>query len=554
MIEQSRQKIDSVLNEIKISSKKAVNNKIIQEFTTADEYKRRFEIGVYVLDLMEYMRSFNSYVNGIVISDNQGRRIYSLSAETGNVYFLNQYDDYINEYRNDRESDKKGEFTNLLISNKTGEEYIFYIAPIIESIGGVNFSRKSGYFTVVVNLKKIKELVENTELTTGSTLYILNNRNEVVASNNANLRSNLVNDILSVDRNSYTLGIKTKINGKEVIVQEKGLEQADGWRIVSIIPVHELTADMNAIKTNSIVAGIAIILIMIILGYFFLNSLTRPVMGLVADMRKIGGRDMGFRVKVRSTNEIGVLAYDINNMIDTMEEMTRSIFNTQARLYESELSQKQAEFSALQSHINPHFLYNTLNCISSIGLEYGSKEIAQITSCMSKIFRYSIKKDELVLISEEIECIKSYMKIISIRYEDKFAMEVDVDEKLMGMKTPKMILQPIVENAVYHGLERIDDGGHLRVNGKIDANGDVCFQVSDSGKGIGKDELESIKAKLKMKHSEIVKDSFHRDSIGLSNIDNRIKLLFGEGYGLGIESQIGVGTTVVVKIPYICDQ
>ncbi|GIP26279.1 hypothetical protein J23TS9_14090 [Paenibacillus sp. J23TS9] len=552
IIEQTRQKIDSVFNDIEVSTNIAVNNRKIQEFTTADDdYKRAFDFGTYVIDLMEYMRSFNSYVNGIVINDNQGRRIYSLAIAKGDIFYSNQYDKFFKQYKNDSESVKKGTFTNILKDEKTGSEYFFYIAPIIESIGGVHFSEQTGYCSVMVNTEKLQELVENTDLTPNSSLYLLNSRNEVIVSNNAYYRGNLFKDILTVDQGSLTNGVKTNINGKDVIVQEKGLDQAKGWRIVSIVPVHELTTDMNDIKNTSIIAGIGIILSMMILGYFFLNNLTRPVMGLVADMKKIGKRDIGFRIKVRSTNEVGVLAYDINSMVDQMEEMSSDILNTQVRLYESELSKKQAEFSALQSQINPHFLYNTLNCISSIGLEYGINEIAQITSSMSKIFRYSIKNDELVLINEEIQCIKAYMNIISIRYENKFLMEVNVDLKLLEMKTPKMILQPIVENSVYHGLESMDAGGHLRVSGHIDSNGDVCFQVSDSGIGIAEDELESIKAKLSMEYSERMKNSLDGKNIGLSNIHNRIKLLFGEGYGVEIESQIGRGTTVLVKIPHI---
>lgn len=550
IIEQTRQKIDSVFNDISVSTSIIVYDKKVQEFTVADDdYKRVFDLGSFVIDLMEYMRSFSSYVSGIVINDNQGRKI--LVTANSDIFFSDQYNEFIDKYKNDSESVKKGRFTNLLKDERAGGEYFFYIAPIIESIGGVRYSQKTGDCSVMVNIKKMQILVENTELTPNSTLYILNSQKEVVVSNSANSCGILFKDILSVDMNSLTNGVKTKINGQDVIVQEKGLEQAEGWCIVSIIPVHELTTDMNAIKNISIIVGIGIILSMIIMGYFFLNSLTRPVIGLVADMKKIGGRNMGFRVKVRSTNEVGVLANDINSMIDKMEEMTRSIFNTQSRLYESELSKKQAEFSALQSQINPHFLYNTLNCISSIGLEHGIKEIALITSCMSKIFRYSIKKDELVLISEEIQCIKAYMNIITIRYENKFSMEVSIDKKLLEMKTPKMILQPIVENSVYHGLESMDVGGHLSVSGIIDANGDVCFQVYDSGKGIGKDELESIKAKLNMEYSERLKNNFDEKSIGLSNINNRIKLLFGEDYGIRIESQIGYGTTVTVKIPNI---
>lgn len=552
IIEQTRQKIDSVFNDIKVSTNIAVDNKWVQEFTVADDdYKRSFDIGTYVIDLIEYMRFFNSYVSGIVITDNQGRRATSLTTPNGDISFSNKYLDLVYRFSNDIETGVKGKFTNLLKDENTGKDYFFYIAPIIESIGGIQFSKKTGFCSVIVNMEKIQELVENTELTPNSALYILNSRNEVIASNHAKFHGNFFKDILSVDSQSLTNGVKIEINGEDVIVQAKGLRQADDWRIVSIIPVHELTTDMNAIKNISIIAGIGIIVSMLILGYFFFNNLTRPVMGLVSDMKKIGKRDRGFRVKVRSTNEVGVLAYDINSMIDKMEEMTSDVVNTQARLYEAELSKKQAEFSALQSQINPHFLYNTLNCISSIGLEYGSKEIALMTSSMSKIFRYSIEKSDLVFISEEIQCIRAYLNIISIRYENKFAMEVNVDEKLLEMKTPKMILQPIVENSVYHGLESMDAGGQLCVSGQIDENGDVCFQISDTGKGLDTNELENMKAKLSMAYAERVQNSLEGKSIGLSNINNRIKLLFGEAYGVEIESQLGKGTTVIVKIPAI---
>ncbi|MFH5182350.1 sensor histidine kinase [Paenibacillus sp. TAB 01] len=552
IIEQTRQKIDSVFNDIQVSTNIAVDNKWVQEFTVAeDDYKRSFDIGTYVIDLVEYMRLFNSYLSGIVITDSQGRRISSLATANGDITFSNQYTAFIHSFTNESETAGKGKFTSLLKDEKTGNEYFFYIAPIIEAIGGVQFAKKTGYCSVIVNRDKMQELVENTELTPNSALYILNSQNEVIAANNAQWHGNVFKEILAIDSQSLTDGVKTKIDGEEVIVQAKGLRQADGWRIVSMIPVHELTTDMKAIKNISIIAGIGIIVSIMILGYFFLNNLTRPVMGLVSDMKKIGNRDRGFRVKVRSTNEVGVLAYDINNMIDKMEEMTSHVVTTQARLYEAELSKKQAEFSALQSQINPHFLYNTLNCISSIGLEYGSKEIAQMTSSMSKIFRYSIEKSELVLISDEVQCIKAYLNIISIRYENKFSLEVKVDDKLLGMKTPKMILQPIVENSVYHGLESMDAGGRLCVSGRIDENGDICFQVTDTGKGIGQEELERIKANLHMEYSERAKTSLEGKNIGLSNINNRIKLLFGEGYGVEIESQLGRGTTVMVKIPSI---
>jgi two-component system sensor histidine kinase YesM len=157
-----------------------------------------------------------------------------------------------------------------------------------------------------------------------------------------------------------------------------------------------------------------------------------------------------------------------------------------------------------------------------------------------------VKEDELVRISEEIECIRAYLNIISIRYENKFTMEVRIEEKLLNLQTPKMILQPIVENAVYHGLERVDAEGELKVIGHFDANGDVCFTITDSGRGMDEEKLVQLREKLNSENS----DRGSGKSIGLPNINNRIKLLFGESYGVvEIVSRVGYGTTVTVKIP-----
>jgi two-component system, sensor histidine kinase YesM len=550
MIEQTRRKIDSAFSDIRVSTSIAVNSRRVQEFSVVDDdYKRAFNSGPNALDLMEYMRSFNSYVDGIVINDIRGRRLYSLASASGDIFFLNRYDTFIQKYKEDPSLRDKGMFTSILKDDRTGTEQFFYIAPIVEAIGGIYFSQITGYCTVLVNMDKMQGLVENTELTPNSTLYILNSRDEVIASTNSNARGALFREVLSMDKGVLLNGVKTTIDGEDILVQVKGLEQADGWRVVSMIPVQELTADMNPIRKVSIIVGIGMILSVLIMGSFFMNNLMRPVMGLVLDMKRVGSRDMGFRIKVRSTNEVGMLACDINRVINEREQMARDMINTQARLYESELSQKQAEFAALQSQINPHFLYNTLNCISSIGLEYGSREIAQIASCMSKIFRYSIRKDDLVRIREELDCIQAYMNIIAIRYENKFIIEIDVDEGLLEMQTPKMILQPIVENAVYHGLERMDQGGRLQVTGTIDAHGDVCFQITDTGKGMDPEQLASLQAKLGMASPEPAPDGQPATSIGLSNIHNRLQLLFGEGYGIAIQSQFGHGTTVTVRIP-----
>ncbi|MNO83010.1 hypothetical protein D3C76_743000 [compost metagenome] len=139
----------------------------------------------------------------------------------------------------------------------------------------------------MVNMEKMQGLVENTELMQSSTLYILNNRDEVIASTNSNARGTLFRDVLSMDKDILLNGVKANIDGEDILVQVKGLEQAEGWRVVSMIPVHELTADMAPMRKVSIIVGIGIILSMMITGSFFMNNLMRPMMGLVMDMKKV---------------------------------------------------------------------------------------------------------------------------------------------------------------------------------------------------------------------------------------------------------------------------
>ncbi|MFD2878051.1 hypothetical protein ACFTAO_21970 [Paenibacillus rhizoplanae] len=143
MIEQTRGKIDSVFNDIRVSTGFAVNSKLIQEFTIADDdYKRAFDSAPYALDLMEYMRSFNSYVNGIMINDLQGRRLSSEDSASGDIFYINLYDSFIRPYRNDPALRQKGKFTAILKDDRTGTEQFFYIAPIVESIGGASISHR----------------------------------------------------------------------------------------------------------------------------------------------------------------------------------------------------------------------------------------------------------------------------------------------------------------------------------------------------------------------------------------------------------------------------
>jgi two-component system sensor histidine kinase YesM len=552
LINQTYVKIESVLQDIRTNTDLISQDRSMQEFLSAEDlYNRNIVYGQFILDLLDYVKSFNSILYGIQIEEDN-RTINSLSASDSSFFYTGEYKEFITGYKEKYGKSKKSIFTSAVKDPYTGKQFFFYLSPILNLQGGEDFAEIMGYCSIMINTSNFQELIQNTELTLHSDFMILDKENRIIASNKKEKQGTIFGDFPEIVPEVGTGGVM-EYNGRKVLVQKRNLEMTEGWKIVSIIPVNELTTDMGFILQVGIFSVAGMIAILLALGIMIFKNITQPVTGLVADMKKIGERKIDSRLKVRSTNEVGVLAGEINAMMDRIEGMTRNIFNNQARMYELELMKKKAEFSTLQSQINPHFLYNTLNCISSIGLAYGSKEIAQICYSMSMIFRYSIQSTDLVSISEEIESINAYLNIINIRYNGKYAMKVDMEEGILERKTPKMLLQPIIENAVYHGLENAQHGGGVTVRGYLDENGDVCFAVIDTGTGIEEKRLEDIRSKLKMEYSERIKSTDASVSIGIVNINNRIKLLFGDQYGVEIESRLGDGTTVVIKIPGLKD-
>lgn len=221
-----------------------------------------------------------------------------------------------------------------------------------------------------------------------------------------------------------------------------------------------------------------------------------------------------------------------------------------------QLSTKQAEFLALQNQINPHFLYNTLEAIRGDALCAGLENIAEITEALSTFFRYTITETEnLVTLENELENVDNYFMIQQYRFGEKLKMEVQLPEgeDVLQLQLPKLTLQPIIENAIFHGLEGKAEGGTIII--EVETTPDkVLLSIRDNGVGIDEKTLESINQKLDHVFASFVNEEKKRGSIALNNVCRRIKLLFGEEYGIHIFSVVDVGTDVRINIPIIKSQ
>jgi two-component system sensor histidine kinase YesM len=271
-----------------------------------------------------------------------------------------------------------------------------------------------------------------------------------------------------------------------------------------------------------------------------------PLSTLFTEIGQIGGDDYRKKLVMPYKNEIKGIAIHLNRMLWKLESLTDRHLKTQQTMYEMELSRKQTELYALQSQVNPHFLFNTLQCIGGIALSKDVPEIAHMTAYMSEIFNYGIKGDDDVQIRDEIFIVNQYLNIIDIRFAGKFRWEFDIEEEMLRRKTIKMIVQPLVENAVYHGLEKTYEDGHLLVTGKIE-EGCILLEIRDNGPGMDRETLEKIR-KVLADPVKLEKECINKQKIGIANIHWRIRLKYGERYGLNISSA-AEGTVVQVKLP-----
>ena len=262
---------------------------------------------------------------------------------------------------------------------------------------------------------------------------------------------------------------------------------------------------------------------------------------------------------------LGLYCLYLKNRIKKVEaERERQLSELEEKLqdeYSVRMVDKQAKLSALQSQINPHFLYNTLECIRSEALLYDCDSIARMAKALASFFRYSIsKKENIVTLREEFNNIENYFLIQSYRFDDKFSFEIlaaPEDREAYSCLIPKLSLQPIVENAIFHGLETKPDKGKVTIRVEMTEK-NVIIIVSDDGVGIGREELERMRDSIKNSRKETDQEGKspgeRGNGIALTNVSQRIKLIFGEDYGLNLYSTKGIGTDVEIILPIMTDK
>ncbi|RRJ64174.1 sensor histidine kinase [Paenibacillus oralis] len=395
--------------------------------------------------------------------------------------------------------------------------------------------KKSGYFVLHLREKALYSIYGSIQLGKQGELYIINQDGVIVSHGDKELINTrpaaaYIDQVLHGEKQG---SFKTVLNNQNAVVNYRMIGQT-GWRIVSVIPATQYENLSLLLKNWMLVLFAIFITVAVILSYLVSNSISKPIRQLSAVMKNVEGDNLDARFVYNSRNEIGLLSRNFNRMVDQINHLVNKV-------YQEKLLKQQSQLKYLMFQINPHFLFNTLETINWLARIQGAPEVGKLSKALGDLMREGIKGKDFIPLVSEIGNVEKYVYIQKHRFGDKFEVSTDIDPNALSLSVPRFILQPLVENAIVHGLELAMGKGGIEIHGYFE-QGWLLLTVGDNGGGMEPAKLEEIRSAL---------DGGPADTagIGLLNVHQRIQLHYGKEYGLRIDSRYGEGTKITITLP-----
>ncbi|MDU5142389.1 MAG: sensor histidine kinase [Paenibacillus dendritiformis] len=343
--------------------------------------------------------------------------------------------------------------------------------------------------------------------------------------------SPMYSELMSMPRNKSE---PVDLNGQKSYVMVSETNKL-GLVVVNTIPEEAITDRLSGIRNTISIITVLCIITVLAATCFSVLHLSRRTQTVIQGMKKVREGYLNTKLPVDREDELGLIALSFNQMCEDLQQYINKV-------YKSELKQKNAELIALQSQIKPHFLYNTLEVIRMRAISQGANDVGDMIYNLASMFRHMVKDKTTITLNEEIENCRRYLELTRIRYRDKLQYSISMDERLGGYNIMKLSVQPIIENYLVHGLglDRMDN--HIAIEVETE-EGDLVIRVADNGKGIEPARLQQIQKELRQSSIQ------EHGSLGLKNVHDRLRILYGDHYGIALESVLGTGTTVTIRVP-----
>ncbi|MEI7026632.1 sensor histidine kinase [Paenibacillus sp. y28] len=420
------------------------------------------------------------------------------------------------------------------------------IISVVQKIISPHTLQPMGTIIIDVNFKRLQEIAEKVTIGRSGYMVILDSQGHYVYHPDMNELGKIAQyDSLDLLYRQESGTVVTQMPKREFLTFSHS--SFLDWTLVTVMPYDELVKE-GAYMGRAILLTVVIALCgAYLLGIGFAASLIRPIRRLQQVMRRVEIGDFSQQVEVESTDEIGQLSYGFNKMIVKLGELLEEIYFSRLRETEMTLRQKETELKVLQSQINPHFLYNSLETIRGMALEKELDDIADMSSSLARLLRYNLRNSSpSVSVRDELQVCELYLRIQKHRFEERLEFEMDIPEWAMDQQIVKFSLQPLVENCIIHGMEPAAGMTRIRITALRIGSAAFGIRIQDTGEGIDSDKLDKIRADLRQK--DIMAGGSH---IGIVNVHRRISYLFGTDFGMELESRRGQGTTVTVMLPFV---
>lgn len=417
---------------------------------------------------------------------------------------------------------------DFLVENKN--EAILTLGKKVLDIDGGNML---GVLILNIRESSISSIYDNLGTAKGGSYYILDETGRIVSAKNKNELFQPMNTGLGGSGPDTGTGMQktVTVDGKELLITANSLEKMK-WTLINKMEVRQLTSESRKLSYITMWIGLICLTIALLGGSMLSNLIAKPIVKLTRKMQKVKEGSLDIQYEVNSTDEIGLLASGFNSML----ERIRSLLD---KVKEEQKKKREYELALIQAQIKPHFLYNTLDLIYIFSSMGRNREAQSTTKNLADFYRIALSRGrEIITLEEELKNVENYLSIQRVRYSDIFEYDIKAKKDVLDCYIPKLTIQPLAENSIYHGLKLKGSFGRLSIESCSQEN-NVIIKISDDGAGIPEEKL------LKM----LVHDESSRESFGLTSVDERIKLYFGDEYGLKIESVVGEWTAVTVRIP-----
>lgn len=521
--------VDSKSNEIGSWLLQRISEiRIIEKFAVKEDFQPK--------NVKPYLSNLNRSVSSQYGNINETFAIGSVDGRgwVNNDITINIFGrDYFNKAMS---SDMEYIISNPIIS-KSDNNPIFVICYPLEN----DKNEKVGFINGAVSLDKLSEITRSINVYDGYS-WIMNKNMDIYTISKESLVTNYVSDTILQDvidhstiKNSGAVYVKNSA-GKPSTLFYSSVPYTQDWLLCTLIENSNIHAGTNSLISMLTKTGILLLALAVLLAIALSSTIVRPIYRLKSHMIEVSEGNLDSVFEPKNNDEISVLGKVFNQMLRDIKVLI-------SKVYDAEKQKRTFELRALQSQINPHFLYNTLDTIQWKALEYKAFDLADMIHSLSMFFRLSLNDGkELITIADELDHVKSYLEIQSVRYKDTVKFVIHTDEEASQCLIPKMTLQPLVENSIYHGLKLKKNKGEIEIKAHIDKNS-VTLSVEDNGIGMTDSTLSALRENLDK--------SLKSDHYGLFNVNERLKLTFEDRYSIHIESEWKGFTKVTIKIPKV---